>query len=92
MAARLGTGASAGKMRTTLRVSHPSAALAALPAIAIHDALGIETAGGDVEGVAQRAPTSLPLRAVNETTQTAAAAPATRGGAVVCRDGVLVYT
>jgi hypothetical protein len=87
MAACLDTGASAGEMRTTPRASHPPAALAALPANAVCDALVIETAGGDVEGVAQRAPTSLPSRAVDKTTQTAAAAPATRGGAVVCRDG-----
>jgi hypothetical protein len=77
----------AGKMRTTPRASPPPAALAAPPAIAIHDDLGIQTAGGDVEGVAQRTPTSLPLRAFDETTQTATAAPATRGGAAVCRDG-----
>ena len=87
MAARLGTGASAGELRTTPRASHPPAALAAPPANTVCDALVIETAGGDVEGVAQRAPTSLPSRMVDETTQTAAAAPATRGGAVVCRDG-----
>jgi hypothetical protein len=65
MAARLGTGALAGEMRTTPRASPPPAALAAPPAIAVHDDLGIETAGGDVERVAQRAPTSLPSRAVN---------------------------
>jgi len=47
MAARLGTGALAGKMRMTPRVSPPPAALAAPPAIAVHDDLGIETAGGD---------------------------------------------
>ena len=82
-----GEGGEGGEMRTTPQASHPSAALAAPPAITVPDALGIETAGGDVEGVAQRAPTSLPSRAVDETTQTAAAAPATRGGAVVCRDG-----
>ena len=87
MAARLGTGTSASELRTTPRASHPPAALAAPPANAVCDALVIETAGGDVEGVAQRAPTSLPSRAVDETTQTVAAAPATRGGAVVCRDG-----
>ena len=87
MAARLGTGALAGETRTTPWASPPPSAMAALPAIAVHDDLGIETAGGDVEGVAQRAPTSLPSRAVDETTQTAAAAPATRGGAVVCRAG-----
>ncbi len=58
MAARLGTGALAGKIRTTLRASPPPAALAAPPAIAVHNDLGIEMAGGDVEGVAQRAPTS----------------------------------
>ena len=87
MAARLGTGALAGETRTTPRAGPPPAAMAAPPAIAVHDDLGIETAGGDVEGVAQRAPTSSPSRAVDETTQTAAAAPATRGGAVVCRDG-----
>ena len=85
--AHLGMGASAGKMRTTLRASHPPAALAAPPAIAVRDALGIKTAGGDVKGVAQRAPTSLPSRAVDETTQMATAAPATRVGAVVCTDG-----
>jgi len=87
MAALLGTGALAGEMRTTPWASPPPAALAAPPAIAVHNYLGIKTAGGDVEGVAQHAPTSLPLRAVDESTQTAAAAPATRGGAVVCRDG-----
>ena len=87
MAARLGTGALAGKMRTTPRESPPPAALAAPPANAVCDALGIETAGGDVEGVAQRALTSLPSRAVDKTMQTAAAAPATRVGAAVCTDG-----
>jgi hypothetical protein len=87
MVARLETGALAGEMRTPPRASPPPAALAAPPAIAVHDDLGIETAGEDVKGVAQRAPTSLPLRTVDETTQTATAAPATRGGAVVCRDG-----
>jgi len=86
MAAHLGTGALAGEMRTTPRASPPPAALAAPPAIAIRDALGIETAGGDVEGVAQRAPTSLPSRAFDKTTQTAAAAPATRVGEAVCTD------
>ena len=46
MAARLGTGALAGKMRTTPRASPPPAALAAPLAFAVHDAPGIETAGG----------------------------------------------
>ena len=87
LAAHLGTSALAGEMRTTPRASHPPAALAAPPANAACDALVIETARGDVEGVAQRALTYLPSRAVDETTQTAAAAPATRVGAVVCRDG-----
>ena len=87
MAARLGMGALVGKMRTTLRVSPPPAALAALPATAICDALGIEMAGGDVKGVAQRTPTSSPLRAGNKTTQMAAAAPVARVGAAACTDG-----
>jgi hypothetical protein len=87
MAARLGTGALDGKRRTTPRVSPPPAALAAPPANAVCDALGIETAGGVVEGVAQRAPTSLPSRAVDETMQMAAAAPAARVGAAACTDG-----
>ena len=60
MAAHLGTGALAGEMRTNPRASPPPAALAAPPAIAICDALGIEMAGGDIEGVAQRVLTSLP--------------------------------
>ncbi len=47
MAAHLGKGALAGKMRTTPRASPPPAALAAPPAIAVHDDLGTETAGGD---------------------------------------------
>jgi hypothetical protein len=64
LAARLGTSASAGETRTTPRASHPPAALAAPPANAACDALVIETAGGDVEGAAQCALTSLPLRAV----------------------------
>ena len=46
MAAHLGTGALAGKMRMTPRASPPPAALAVLPAIAVRDASGIETAGG----------------------------------------------
>jgi len=87
MAACLGTGALAGEMRMTPRASPPPAALAAPRAITVRDALGIETAGGDVERVTQRTPTSLPSRAVDETTQTAAAAPATRVGATVCADG-----
>ena len=87
MAARLGTGALAGEMRTAPPASPPPAALAAPPAIAVRDALGIEMAGGDVEGVAQRALTTLPSRAVDETVQMAAAAPATRVGAAVCTDG-----
>jgi len=58
MAARLGTGALAGEMRTNPRASSPPAALAAPPAIAVSDALGIEMAGGDIEGVAQRILTS----------------------------------
>jgi hypothetical protein len=87
MAVCLGTGALAGEMRTTPRASHPPAALAAPPANAVCDALVIEMAGGDVEGVAQRALTSLPLRAVDETTQTAAAAPVARVGAAACTDG-----
>jgi len=74
-------------MRTTPWASPPPAALAAPPAIVVRDALGIKMAGGDVEGVAQRAPTSLPSRTVDETTQTAAAAPATRVGPTVCTDG-----
>jgi len=74
-------------MRTTLRVSLPPAALAAPPANAVCDALVIEKAGGDVEGVAQCAPTSLPSRAVDEATQTAAAAPVARVGAAACTDG-----
>ena len=86
MAACLGTGALAGEMRMTPRACPPPAALAAPPANAICDALVIETAGGDVEGVAQRTPTSLPSRAVDKTTQTAVADLATRGGAVGCRD------
>jgi len=46
MAACLGKGALDGKMRTTPRVSPPPAALAAPPANAVCNALGIETAGG----------------------------------------------
>ena len=87
MAACLGTGALAGKMRTTPRASPPPAALAAPLAIAVRDVLGIETAGRDVERVTQCAPTSLPSHAVDKTMQTAAAAPATRVGAAVCADG-----
>ena len=87
MAARLGTGALAGETRIAPQASPPPAALAALPAIAVRDALGIATAGREVEGVAQRALTTLPSRAVDETVQTAAAAPATRVGAAVCMDG-----
>jgi hypothetical protein len=48
MAACLGMSNLAGAMRTTPRVSPPPAALAALLAIAVFDASGIETAGGDV--------------------------------------------
>ena len=88
MAARLGMGNFlAGEMRTTLWASPPPAALAAAPANAICNTPGIETAGGDIKGVAQPTPTSLPSRAVDETMQTAAAAPAARVGAVVCTDG-----
>ena len=87
MAARLGKGALAGEMRTTPRASPPPAALAAPPANAVCDALGIEMTGGDVEGVAQRAPTSLPLCAVDKTTQTAAASPVARVGGAACTDG-----
>jgi hypothetical protein len=87
MAVHLGTSALAGEMRMTLRVSHPPAALAAPPVNAVCDALVIETAGGDVEGVAQRALTSLPLRAVDQTTQMAATAPVARAVAAACTDG-----
>ena len=52
MAACLGTGALAGEMRMTPRACPPPAALAAPPANAVCDALGIEKAGGDVKGVA----------------------------------------
>jgi hypothetical protein len=41
-------------MRMTPRACPPPAALAAPPANAVCDALGIEKAGGDVKGVAQR--------------------------------------
>ena len=87
MAACLGTGALDGKMRMTPQVSPPPAALAAPPANAVCDASGIETAGGDVKGVAQRAPMSLPLRAVDVTAQMAAAALAARVGAAACTNG-----
>jgi hypothetical protein len=87
MAVYLGTSALAGKMRMTPRVSHPPAALAAPPVNAFCDALVIETAGGDVEGVAQRALTSLPLRAVDETTQTVATAPVARAAVAPCANG-----
>jgi hypothetical protein len=80
MAARLGMGDMAGAMRMAPQVSPPPAAQAAPPAIAVFDALGIETAGGDVEGVAQRALTTLPLRAVDETVQTAACTVGCAGG------------
>jgi len=86
-AARLGTGALDGEMRMTPRVSPPPAALAIPLANAVCDAWGIETAGGDVEGVAQRAPTSSPSRAVDVTVQTAAAALAARVGVAACTDG-----
>ena len=55
----LGSGDLADALRITPRASPPPAALAAPPAIAVCHALVIETEGGDVEGVAQRAPTSL---------------------------------
>jgi hypothetical protein len=91
MAVHLGTSALAGKMRMT-RVSHPPAALAAPPVNAVCDALVIETVGGDVEGVAQRALTSLPLRAVDETTQTVATAPVAIAVAAACPDGCVSGT
>ena len=69
MAACLGMGDLAGTVRTTPRASPPLAALAAWPVIAICDALGIDTAGGNAEGVAQRAPTSLLSGAVDKTAQ-----------------------
>jgi hypothetical protein len=87
MATCLGTGNLAGAMRTTPRVSPPPAALAAPPAIAIQNASGIETAGGDGKGVAQHTLTPLPLRAVNKTVQTAVAAAAARAGTAACTDG-----
>jgi hypothetical protein len=87
MAVHLGTSALAGKMRMTPRASHPPAALAAPPVNAVCDALVIETVGGDVEGVAQRALTSLPLRAVDETTQLVVTAPVARAVAAPCPDG-----
>jgi len=68
-------------------VSPPPAALAAPPANAVCDALGIKTAGGDVEGVAQRASTSSPSRAVDETAQMAVAALAARVGTSACTEG-----
>ena len=68
--AHTSTSASA-EMRTTPRASPPPAALAAPPAYAVCNASGIEMAGGDVKGVAQRPLTSLPLCAVIETTQMA---------------------
>ena len=74
-------------MRTTPLMSPPPAALATPPAIAVCNASGIETAGGDVEGVAQRAPTSLSLCTVNKNAQTAATAFAARVGTAVCTDG-----
>ena len=86
-AACLGMGALDGKMRMTPRLSPPPAALAAPSANTVCDASGIETAGGDVEGVAQRAPTSSPLCAVDVTAQTVAAALAARVGVVTCTDG-----
>ena len=61
--------------------------MATPPANAVCNALGIETAGRAVEGVAQRTPLYLPLCAVNKTTQMAAAAPAARVGAAVFADG-----
>jgi hypothetical protein len=92
MAARLGMGDLAGAMRTTPRASPPPSALAAPPAIAVCNALGIERAGGDIEGVAQCTPTSLPLHVVNKTAQTVAAASATMIGTAVCTDGCAVGT
>jgi hypothetical protein len=87
MTTSLGMGDSAGAMRTTPRASPPPAALDAPLAIAVCDASGIETAGGDVEGVAQYALAALPLRAVDETAQMAAAAFAARVCTAVCMDG-----
>ena len=84
---RLEMGNLTGAMRTTPRVSPPPAALAAPPAIAIHNALGIETADGDVKGVAQSALTPLPFCAVNETVQMVAAAAMARAGTGACTDG-----
>ena len=92
MAACLGMGDLAGAMRTTPRASPPPAPLAAPPVIAVCDASGIETAGGDVEGVAQRAPTSLPSRTADKTVQTVEAASGARIGTAVCMDGCAVGT
>ena len=87
MTTSLGMGDSAGAMRTTPRASPPPAALDAPLAIAVCDALGIEKAGGDVEGVAQYALAALPSRAVDETVQMAAAAFVVRVCTAVCMDG-----
>jgi hypothetical protein len=87
MAARLGMGALDGEMRMTPRVSPPPADIAAPPANAVCDALGIETAGRDVEGVAQRAPMSSPSRTVDVTAQMVAATLVARVGAATCTDG-----
>ncbi len=49
--------------------------------------MGISTAGGTIEGVAQRAFTPLPLRAAAETVQMVVANPAPWAGMAICMDG-----